>query len=74
MRHRRFYADAKREVRDLGMVLKRTEFDDFRVTFRGERDPDAGYFANDLDDAVDTAWAMFEERCANLGNPERRPL
>lgn len=48
---------AKDELASLGISLRKTEFGEFRVNFRG--DPEGGaYYTNDLDDAVTTGYAM----------------
>lgn len=49
--------------RGFGYTLKRTGWDDeYVVKLKGDRNPDTGYFTNDLQDAVSTAEAMYEAR------------
>lgn len=52
---------AREHLRSLGMALIKTEWDDYRVRFVGDP-PGNGYFTNDLEDAVQTAKAMYAQR------------
>jgi len=51
------FKDAQRIIADLGLTLKKTEYDEYRVNFKGGREATA-YYTNDLQDAIDTAAAM----------------
>lgn len=62
--------EAQFEVRQLGMVLRKTEDGEFRVNFaRG--DERTAYYTDDLDDAVNTAYVMADN--ANEDEPEENP-
>lgn len=49
--------EAKAALRPLGVVLTKTEWDEYRVNFRNGREATA-YYTNDLEDAVGTGVAM----------------
>lgn len=53
--------DAKLELSKLGMILKKTEWGDFQVNFKGGSKYSA-YYTDDLDDAVATARLMYEKQ------------
>lgn len=62
---------AKAELKDLGLTLKKTEFDEYRVSFGNvER---SAYYTNDLDDAVETGLVMAQHKRVKetlaCGNP-----
>jgi hypothetical protein len=55
--------EARRQARALGLRIRSTGWDDYRVYWPEEaRDSERGYFTPDLDDALDTARAMAAER------------
>lgn len=58
------YTRAKRQLRDQGVTLKKTEHGEFRVTLAGEGEARA-YYTDDLDDAISTAEAMVKVKATN---------
>lgn len=61
MRNTDAFRAAKAELAALGLSLKVTEHDEYRVNFRGGREGTA-YYTNDLPDAVATGRHMAAER------------
>lgn len=58
-------AQARRDVAALGLRIQPTGWNDYRVHWpKDRRNNEAGYFTNDLQDAIDTARAMASERAA----------
>lgn len=51
-------AVAKASLRHHGMSLTHTEYGEYRVRHLGDRNPDHGYFCDNLDDAYRTGLAM----------------
>lgn len=64
--------DAMREMRSLGLVLKRDETGEWRVNFKGGRDGTA-YYASDLDDAVATGRSMARSATRRETEPSTCP-
>lgn len=66
-------AQARQILTPLGLVIKKTGYDnELRVSFKGAT-ADEGYFTDDLDDAVGTGRAMAEQRGKKRkGNPTKR--
>jgi hypothetical protein len=58
------YKQAQRLVRNLGLVLSRSDYNEYVVNFRHGREATA-YFTNDLNDALSTAMVMAR----SLTNP-----
>jgi len=48
---------ARSIARNLGLTIKKTDWDDFRVNYRGGVE-DTAYYTDDLEDATDTMVAM----------------
>lgn len=58
----RAMTNARAQLAPYGMMIRKTGSDgEVRVYFKGERDPDAGYFTDDLDDAIRTGIAMAQQ-------------
>jgi hypothetical protein len=53
------------ELRAIGVVITRTEWDEYRVNFRGGNEATA-YYTNDLEDARDTGLDMMRRHMAVL--------
>lgn len=62
-------ADAKATLRELGLVLKKTDYGEWRVNFKGGPEKTA-YYTSDLADAVGTGRAMAKK----MGTSRRNPL
>lgn len=54
-------ADTFRAIKSLGMTVRKTEYDEFRVNIKGGTEATA-YYTNDLDDALATARQMKLQR------------
>ena len=59
--------EAQAHVRKLGMVIKTTQYNEYRVNYKKGKEATA-YYAADLDDAVATA----EDMAKRKGNPRRK--
>lgn len=53
--------EAQKQAREIGMTIKKNEYDEYVVNFRGGKEATAGY-QNDLEDALGTARAMAAHR------------
>lgn len=63
--------EARAKARALGLRIKSTGWDDYRVYWPEEaNDSERGYFTPDLQDAIDTAHAMAAERAAKQQRQE----
>lgn len=57
--------EARRKLRALGLRIKSTGWDDYRVYWPEDaNNRETGYFTPDLQDAIETAHAMAAERAA----------
>lgn len=54
-------------IREAGCVIRRTDWGEYRVNFRGGKEATA-YYTTDLTDAVDTARAMSKGNAVALGD------
>lgn len=54
-------ADAKVDLKKIGMTLTRTEFDEYRINHIGGSEETA-YYTDDLSDAISTAAKMWMVR------------
>ena len=52
---------ARSIARNLGLTIKKTDYDEFRVNYRGSSE-DTAYYTDDLEDATDTMVAMGEAK------------
>jgi len=59
------FTEAKKQIRDLNMTIRRTDYDDYRVNFPNGPESFA-YYTNDLADAVQTAARMRQTPAAEL--------
>jgi len=58
------YYDAVALLRDHHQIsLRKTEFDDYRVSRIGDHREANAYYTSDLDDAVATGIRMAQEKC-----------
>lgn len=60
-------AEAKAFCQSLGMTFRKTEWGEFRVAFKpapGTSTEASAYYTTDLEDAIDTAFAMHSGRVA----------
>ncbi len=53
--------EAMKALKNVGIVLKRTEYGEYRVNFKGGKEASA-YYTDDLQDAIDTGMAMFKRQ------------
>ena len=51
--------EARKELWALGLTLKVTDFEEYRVNYRGGKEATA-YYTNDFEDAVGTGKAMSQ--------------
>lgn len=61
-------AEAKAFVQSLGMTFRKTAWGEFRVAYAHPVVPsneDSAYYTDDIEDAVDTAYAMYTWRANN---------
>lgn len=52
--------DARKQLKEVGVTLKKNEYDEFEVRLSGAPKSQI-YFTDDLQDAVDTGYAIAQE-------------
>jgi len=62
------FKTAKKYLSSIGLSLTKTDYDEYRVVFRGGTEKSA-YYTNDLQDAIDTGMAMYHRMLSGKRNP-----
>lgn len=63
-------AEVKAFCQSIGLTFRKTEDGEYRVAYLpapGASTEDSAYYTNDIEDAVDTAFAMAEHRDSHKG-------
>ena len=56
------YREAQLEAHSLGMILRKTLHEEYRVAFPGRLSEASAYYTNDLEDAVETMRDMARRK------------